>query len=372
VLPPQRWIILGAAALGYLAAAMRLKMAGDVLSTTERAFYPIFAHASAVLVALVAWIELPVAAVGLAWGLVALAYREAGVRLKEPSFRVEAYVLILIAWGRLFFVDMVTIGDVGGLATRVLATLPIAAVLLYFRHGLDAAMAGGRPGEMRLRPLFTGAAIVALAALAWLEFGSSGAAVGWAGLALLLLVAGIRFGHWDYRIGAYAVALGAVVSAVVTNLQLTGNWYGIPESVTTTAPVVAVLLAIGLLRRPAQRDGVPAFAHWLDRWSMPAGSVLAVLLMAALLYRTVDSDALTIGWAVEALVVIGLGFLLKERPLRISGLALLALCLGKGLVYDLQDADAILRIISVIVLGAILVGISFVYTRYRHVLRTII
>ena len=83
-----------------------------------------------------------------------------------------------------------------------------------------------------------------------------------------------------------------------------------------------------------------------------------------------SGNVLTIAWAIEGLAVTAAGFLLRERTLRLSGLGLVVLCLVKGIVVDLAGIDPIFRILSFIVLGAILVGISFAYTRYRDVLKT--
>ena len=98
-------------------------------------------------------------------------------------------------------------------------------------------------------------------------------------------------------------------------------------------------------------------------------SVLASILLASLLFYTVEGNLLTIAWAVEGLLLLVAGFGLTERTLRPSGLGLLAICLFKVLIIDLRDVETIYRIFSFIVLGAILLGVSFVYTRYRHQLK---
>jgi uncharacterized membrane protein len=51
--------------------------------------------------------------------------------------------------------------------------------------------------------------------------------------------------------------------------------------------------------------------------------------------------------------------------LRLSGLGLLLFCILKLFVYDLSSLDTVPRIFSFIVLGLILVAVSWIYTRFR-------
>jgi uncharacterized membrane protein len=64
-------------------------------------------------------------------------------------------------------------------------------------------------------------------------------------------------------------------------------------------------------------------------------------------------------------VLLALGFGATERPLRLSGLAVLLLCILKLFVYDLSSLETISRIVSFIGLGVILLAVSWVYTRYK-------
>ena len=320
---------------------------------------------------------MPTAAVTVAWGLIALALNETGARMRERALRLSAYVLAVTAWGRLFLIDFVAVGAVGPLSTRVCVVLPIAALLYYFRHSLasadDDAMA---KVERRLPVVFSFAATIALFALGRFEFGRSDAVVVWSALAVLLLAVGVRTKHWDYRIQAYLVALAAFARSWSTNFYLTGDFFGVPERIATTIPVIVALFALGLLWRRERTElasatsGLVRPVAWIDLRSTQITNGLAIALTALLFFYSVSSNLLTIAWAVEGLAVTAAGFLLRERTLRLSGLGLVVLCLVKGIVIDLAGIDPIFRIVSFIVLGAILVGISFAYTRYREVLKT--
>ena len=75
---------------------------------------------------------------------------------------------------------------------------------------------------------------------------------------------------------------------------------------------------------------------------------------------------LTVAWGVEGLALLGAGFPMRDRVWRLSGLGLLLVCILKLFVYDLRFLDTLPRILSFIVLGAILVAVSWIYTRFRE------
>jgi uncharacterized membrane protein len=77
----------------------------------------------------------------------------------------------------------------------------------------------------------------------------------------------------------------------------------------------------------------------------------------------------TILLSVEAIAAVAIGLALDRRPIRLGGLALFAFSVLKVFFYDLAELDTLPRIFSFIVLGALLLGASWGYTRYRRELQ---
>jgi uncharacterized membrane protein len=98
-------------------------------------------------------------------------------------------------------------------------------------------------------------------------------------------------------------------------------------------------------------------------------SALATLLLAGLLWREVSGSVLTVAWGIQGLVLLAAGFPACERPLRLAGLALLLFCISKLFLYDLRHLETLYRILSFLTLGLILVGVSWIYTRFRDAIR---
>lgn len=73
----------------------------------------------------------------------------------------------------------------------------------------------------------------------------------------------------------------------------------------------------------------------------------------------------TLGWVVAAFGLFGLGFAVRERWYRLAALAVLGLALLRLLFVDLAGLPADQRILTFILLGVMLLVISYTYTRLR-------
>jgi hypothetical protein len=100
-----------------------------------------------------------------------------------------------------------------------------------------------------------------------------------------------------------------------------------------------------------------------------AHGYLASLIVAGVLLDQVSGGMLTLSWSLEGIGLLALGFVAGERPLRLSGLTMLLLCIGKAFFYDLRNLDTLSRIFSFIGLGAILLLVSWIYARFKEHLR---
>ncbi|MDZ4802555.1 MAG: DUF2339 domain-containing protein [Bryobacteraceae bacterium] len=91
--------------------------------------------------------------------------------------------------------------------------------------------------------------------------------------------------------------------------------------------------------------------------------IAATLLVTVFLYNKVPPRLLSLAWGGEAAALLAAGFLRTDRILRLSALAIFLLCLLRLFVFDLRGLDTPSRILSFIVLGLVLLGASFVYTK---------
>ena len=76
--------------------------------------------------------------------------------------------------------------------------------------------------------------------------------------------------------------------------------------------------------------------------------------------------SLSLVWAVYGGVMLAVGMNRRSKLLRLMALALLSLTILKVFLFDLSSLERLYRIFSFIVLGAILLAVSFLYQRYRQ------
>jgi uncharacterized membrane protein len=98
-------------------------------------------------------------------------------------------------------------------------------------------------------------------------------------------------------------------------------------------------------------------------------SLMALLLLTVIFYVEFPGRYRTVAWGMEGVALLAAGLGVRERILRLEGLFLLLACILKLFLYDLRNLETIYRILSFIALGVILLGVSWIYTRFRERLR---
>jgi len=98
-----------------------------------------------------------------------------------------------------------------------------------------------------------------------------------------------------------------------------------------------------------------------------ASNELIHLLDMAQIEQT-DKLGLSILWGVYALFVIGLGIWKKKKHLRLGAIMLFGVTLIKLFFYDLTHLNTVSKTIVFVSLGALLLIISFLYNKYKHII----
>jgi hypothetical protein len=348
---PSETISLGvAAAVCWSVSARLFRTMPARIGDGERGWCrDLYASVGALFVMTLLWLRLPPPAVSPLWTVLGLVVFEIGMRLAFPRFRLLAHVIAATVCFRLFVFDLWGFSDALHITHRTFTILPILASFSYVwsRHRVDSVPAWERSASR----LYLYAAATFALLLARFELGSTSSLVAWALFGLAAYKVGQLQNILDLRLQSYAIA---VLSFFGTTVMLAAN----REHIGIGSAVIASLYCAQLM---APRDGAPG----LERFARVFYSLLASLLLAILLFHEVSGSMLTTAWAVEALALLGAGFPLRDRMQRLSGLALFMICVLKLFLYDLRELETVSRILSFIVLGLILVGVSWMYTRFR-------
>jgi uncharacterized membrane protein len=82
---------------------------------------------------------------------------------------------------------------------------------------------------------------------------------------------------------------------------------------------------------------------------------------------------MTLSWGVLAVAVFSAALAIGERSFRLAGLGLLLVCVAKIILFDVWNFnDTNARYMTLILMGAILLTVSFLYGRFRDKVRELL
>lgn len=270
------------------------------------------------------WRLVPGEYLGIAWLALALLLLEAGLRELPDEFRALALVVGLLGAARVTGFDL-------------------SSRLALISSGLTYAFA------LRARNQADGRALDAATwpATLFLLAGLHALLPAWAVSPAWALVA-LGLAEFDRNsLRAQAILVSALVATRCLAIDL-----------VSAQPILPIALTIACFWAAMLRREIGSLHRLYE-------SLLATTVLGALIFHEVSGSVLTVAWGVEAVALLAAGFALRDRVLRLSGLALFLICTLKLFFWDLRNLDTLPRIISFIVLGLLLVTVSWVYTRFR-------
>jgi Predicted membrane protein (DUF2339) len=360
----------GAALVCYAMTARTMGFLPDRIPDRERILVrEIASWAATAFLLTVLWIKLPAPVIVVGWALVALLLIETGFALPLDGLRLQGNLVSALTFGRLFLSNFTTLGYTAGISHRLLTVVPVLFSHYYiWSRYRDKGSGVVARWESRLSRLYLYAPALLGVVLLRFELGRVAVVVGWASLGLAFYWCGAVRGNHDLRWQSYAIALLTFWRSWTTNFYIPESLGGATERIVTGSLVIACFYAaqlVALRRCEENGDLVGGPLAWLDRNARLFYCALATTLLTVLLYFEVSGSMLTIAWGTEGVSLLLAGFPLRERVLRLAGLALFFVCVLKLFVYDLRALDTLYRIFSFIALGLILLGVSWIYTRFR-------
>jgi uncharacterized membrane protein len=228
-------------------------------------------------------------------------------------------------------------------------------VTVAVAQGAGAAVAGWRGASGALVQGYLATSTLTLALGMPSQYEDTALVRAWTAVGLVTGLAGRALGAGALQavgVGLLYVALGA------TWLPPSGRW-----------PLYAALsLSFVLVERASEarveRLPPPLAEKRLTVLQLfcAAGAGLALVGWVG---ELMPKDLTTLGWGVAAFGLFVLGFAVSERWYRIVGLAVLTFTLGRMLLIDMAGLPPDQRILTFILIGVMLLAVSYVYTRLR-------
>jgi hypothetical protein len=317
---------------------------------------------------------------------------EIGLRLKQNYLRHQAYAVLALSFVRIFFANLNWFdGDLphprGSMSPALYTVIPLIAAFAYVYERTQSSALATRFDRFA-GTLAAWAGLIAAGSLLYTELRADWVVLGWTLLAIatLALAAGLKRSLFIAQ--AY-VALGAAVMRglfalfIATPAEGFYNGRSFMLGLTSALLLLSLPVAFYVRRNYSALSSRPEVEGRSGETAAfgPASGLESILyrpeqpfffaplaLLTLLLYVQLHGGMITIGWVALGLAAFLFALTVKERSYRLSGLGLLLLGVAKILLWDVWQAPPAERYLTLIIMGAALLLVSFLYSRYRETL----
>ena len=321
-----------------------------------------FAVLGLLLAGVVIWKTVPELWQPTALAIAALACAVSVRAVRLPEIALPGQAFLLAAVGTFVVRQFETAPEP---AWSPLPLLGIALVLMHWWHRQRSLAVSGE-----IFVVFQLGSAIAAAAVGWVWMHATCEGDAW-----IIATSAAAFGSLLYGAATRAWAAALVgqfftamsVHAFLGGMVLHSAGFGAALAPIANLALTARLLSVVATRFPVLPAGT-SLAHFalIYRGVMLAGVWLWVTRWAeAHDYRS----GLTVAWALLALVVFAAGLALRERVYRVGGFAILALAVGRIFIVDVWQLETLYRILSFLVLGAVLLLPGYLYNRFADSIR---
>ncbi len=348
----------------------------------KRDMHHAYSWAASVLASFLLWHELRPLGVAVGWAAFGLILFEYGLLRKVAQFRYQAYIALVAAFVRIFFVNLTAsqTGEFWG--SRLYTILPLVLIFFFLYAQLPGKSEGQEiSGDRALHAdvLLACLGTAAVAALLRYQFIGEWVVTAWAALALVLFAVSYFLDRELFLYQAMALTLLTFTRGVAHNLFGSGyfsegDWKGRYFVVGTAVALLLASLAFafplrrhfpGLGNSTRVRPLISAMVRRPEQLQFFAATVLLWLMLTV----KMNAGMKTVAWGIEAVGIIVLALLARERSFRLTGLVLLLLCVAKIMALDVWGLQARDRYITLIIVGSALLLVSYLYSRYREAIR---
>jgi hypothetical protein len=354
-------------------------------SLREREVHHLYSWAGSLLAAWLLWSELQPLSVALGLAVFGLVLFEWGLLRKIRQLRLQAYLALTAAFGRIFFVNLTASRLPGeGVGPALLTVVPIALIYFFVWIQLQGEKTEADAGRLPLADIIAYFGTGSIVALLYFQTYAEWIIVAWAVLALLLLVVALLLDKEVFLQQGALLLFGIVGRGIAHNIfggsYFTDHgWRGnfALLSLASALLLAALPVAFHLRWRYAERPIVwPPFRFLTTYLALRRPEQLfffgPVTLATITIAVKMDPGMVTLAWGIEGVVVILLGIAVAQRTYRITGLLLLLLCVGKIVFRDAWHLAERDRYITFIVLGASLTLVSMLYNKFRESIRRLL
>jgi hypothetical protein len=348
----------------------------------QRDIHHIYSWAASSIGGLLLWYELQTqpTSIAVAWGAFGLVLFEYGLLRKITQFRYQAYVALVAAFTRIFFSNL-TASEPGEFwGPRMYTILPLV-LIFFFVHAQLPLKEENTTRDRRLHfdVLLAYLGTATIVALFYFQFPLEWVITSWAAVVFTLLGAALLldrplFLQQGLLLTGLVLARGMAHNLFGASYFSGGDWKG--DFLVLGSAAAILLASLYFAFRLRGRHAIPQDVRpWIRPLAVIASRpeqvefFIPMILVTCMLGLKMKSGMVTVSWGIEGVLIFLLALAVKERSFRLTGLGVLLLCVAKVMALDVWGLQARDRYVTLIIVGAALVFVSFLYTRYRDTIR---
>jgi hypothetical protein len=315
----------------------------------------------------------------VAWVLLSLAALETANRLSSKAFAVTVlnlgYAYVVAAAIGYVTVVLPTLTYVATINLRMVMELFGIGALLYWWLSRPSEPLAAMPSWRMIHPYFLEVTIALVATTVFIEVPLVWRPLAWMTFALLFLATPLtetasRF--YFYSLLAYVTSILAVAINVSTAEVPTGIWYEQPWNTGLVAiGVQFAYLFVANQRLHLQTVSFQPGLQILQRVSSELSRNRSATIcypffagLALFLAWRFESTLLTFLWTLEVFAIFILSIVFAQNHFRLVALGGMAACLLRLVVYDMQEADLLIRGLVFVGVGGLMLAMNAVYNKY--------
>jgi len=237
----------------------------------------------------------------------------------------------------------------------------------------------GRDRRLHFDVLLAYLGTATIVALFYFQFSLEWVIVSWAAVVFALLGASLLLDRPLFLHQGLLLTVGVLARGMAHNLFGAGyfgegDWQG--RYLVLSSAAAILLASLYFAFRLRGRYSLPQGANpWTKTLAVIAGRpeqvvfFVPIILLTCMLALKMRAGMVTVSWGIEGVLIVLLALAVQERSFRLTGLGMLLLCVAKVMALDVWGLQARDRYITFIIVGAALVFVSFLYTRYRDAIR---
>lgn len=334
----------------------------------------VYTWAGTGLAAWLLWCELPRMGVAPWLGVFALLLFEIGGGTRQKQLRLQADALLAASFVRIFLVNLTAATPHGAsISPRIYSVVPLTLMYFYIWSRLQAKEAQPQFGRAFASHLTAYLGTASIVALLYYEVAPQWIIAGWAFVVVALMAAALILDKEVFLEHTALLTISIFVRGLAHNVFgssyfVGGGWRGKFSVVSLTPALLFASLPMAFrIRSRYQERPRGSFLAQLLAARRPEQILFFVpfLLIVFTIAVKMNPGMVTLAWAIVGLAAILLGLLASQRSYRLTGLSLLLLCIAKIVFRDAWHLDERDRYITFIVLGAALILVSALYSKYR-------